>query len=360
MDSVKKVFRDFGMTRSIILAMFLLCMILAGVYGLNIPMLMGDVIRRWGMFGILALAMVPGIQSGIGPNFGLSIGILGGLVGALVSVEMRYHGVFDMISENPNVVAWLGILVAIVLALIVASVFGILYGMLLNRVKGSEMVVSTYVGFSIVSLFNIFWLILPFRAGTSIWPIAGQGLRGTISLVDDFGLLLNRFLSFNIGGMVFPTGLILAFLFCCFLVWLFTRSRLGMMMSAAGANPEFAKAAGINVNKMRIIGTTISTAIGGVGIVLYAQSFGFLQMYNAPLTMGFGAVAAVLIGGGSVGKARIFNVLLGAFLFHGILTVGVPVANLAVPEGNLSEIMRMIISNGIILYALSRARGDAR
>ena len=49
-------------------------------------------------------------------------------------------------------------------------------------------------------------------------------------------------------------------------------------MSAAGANPRFAEATGLNVDKMRIIGTMLSTMLGAVGIIVYAQSFGFIQV----------------------------------------------------------------------------------
>lgn len=360
MEHIKKTLWSFGLPRIIIFTFFLLLILLATIYGMDIPALLGDVLRRWGMYGILVLAMVPGIQCGIGPNFGVTIGIVGGLLGALISVEMRFYGFFDRFADNPTLDAMVSVFIAILLALIFSSLFGVLYGLLLNRVKGSEMTVSTYIGFSIVALFNIMWLILPFRSGTSIWPVGGEGLRNTISLEADFSNVFNQFLRFSIGKMEVPTGLLLIFFLFCFFVWLFTKSRLGMMMSAAGANPMFAKAAGINVNRMRILGTTISTALGGVGIICYAQSFGFLQLYNAPQMMGFSCVASVLIGGASIHKARIFNVLLGAFLFHGILAVALPVANTILPEGNLSEILRIIISNGIILYALSKAKGGAK
>jgi len=341
---------------------------MAAVYNIPIPALLGDVIRRWGMFGIMVLAMVPAIQSGIGPNFGISLGIVGGLLGSLISIEMRDLGYFAALTptaeELANGAARLddlaSIAVALGFAIFSSGIFGFLYGLLLNRVKGSEMLVSTYVGFSMVALFNIMWLVLPFRSGTSIWPIAGEGLRTTISLADDFGGVFNDLLAFNLGGMNVPTGLLLVFFLACLIVWLFTRSRLGMMMSAAGSNPNYAKAVGINVNRMRILGTTLSTILGGVGIIAFAQSFGFLQLYNAPLMMGFMVVASVLVGGASVAKARILHVLIGTFLFQGILTVAIPVANEMVPEGNLSEILRMIISNGIILYALTKSREAAR
>ena len=77
------------------------------------------------------------------------------------------------------------------------------------------------------------------------------------------------------------------------------------------------------------------------------------------MMMGFTSVAAVLIGGASPRRARISNVLLGTFMFQGIMVLGLPVANQFVPEGNLSEVMRLIISNGIILYALTQAKGGS-
>ena len=69
----------------------------------------------------------------------------------------------------------------------------------------------------------------------------------------------------------FPRGLLLFFLLCCFVVWLFSRTKTGIAMSAAGANPRFAEASGINVNTMRTIGTILSTVIAAVGIVIYSQ-----------------------------------------------------------------------------------------
>ena len=47
-----------------------------------------------------------------------------------------------------------------------------------------------------------------------------------------------------------------------------------------------------------------------------------MQLYNGPMMMGFNSVAAVLIGGASPKRARISNVLIGTFLFQGILALG--------------------------------------
>ena len=136
-------------------------------------------------------------------------------------------------------------------------------------------------------------------------------------------------------------------------------SAQGKAMSAAGSNPVFARASGINVDKMRVTGTAISTSLAAVGIIVYAQAFGFLQMYNAPQMMGFACVAAVLIGGASTARAKISNVLIGTFLFQGLLVVAPPVMNNVFKGTDISDIMRIIISNGIIIYALTKAKGGA-
>ena len=157
-----------------------------------------------------------------------------------------------------------------------------------------------------------------------------------------------------------PTGLILFMALCCFLMRMFSRSKTGVAMQAVGNNPRFAEATGISVNKMRIIGTTLSTMLGAVGIIVYSQSYGFMQLYTAPRQMGFIAASAILIGGASVSRAKISHVIIGAFLFQGVLTLGMPVANALVPQSTISETMRILISNGIILYALTKAGGGSR
>jgi simple sugar transport system permease protein len=343
MEQIKKGIKSFGFPRLIITLLFILLVIMAVVLKLPTESLLTDTLVRTGMNGIMVLAMVPAILSGTGPNFGLPIGIICGLLGVLISIEMNLSG------------GW-GFFGAIFISLPFAVLAGYLYGRLLNAVKGSEMTIATYVGFSIVSIMSIAWLLLPFKSKEMVWPI-GKGLRVTISLENRFGKFLNDFWHFEVGGIGVPTGLILFFLLFCFLMWLFFRSKMGLAIKASGDNPRFAEASGINVNKNRIVGTVLSTVLGAVGIVVYAQSYGFLQLYQAPLMMAFPAVAAVLIGGASASKAKISHVILGVFLFQGLLTISLPVASKLVPEGNLSEVARMIIQNGIILYALTKVDG---
>ena len=336
-----------GIPRVIIGVFFVLLCFMCLWYDLSLSTLLSNTVVRMGMNSIMVLAMVPGIQCGISLNLGLPIGLVAGLIGGLLTIELGIPG-------------WLGFLFAIAVGCVIAAICGYLYAQLLNRLKGEEMSVTTYVGFSIVSLMCIAWLVLPFKSLKLRWPL-GTGLRNTIGLDStNFKQLLNNFLSFSIGDFFVPTGLLLFMVLCCWLVWLFSRSRTGVAMQAVGNNPRFAEAAGINVDKMRIVGTTLSTVLGAVGILVYSQSYGFMQLYTAPRQMGFVAASAILIGGASTSRCKISHVLIGTFLFQGVLTLGMPVANVLVPGSTISETLRILISNGIILYALTKSGGESR
>ena len=338
--------KKMGVPRLIIGMFFVLLCLLALILGLSLPTQLGNTLVRLGMNGVLVLSMLPGIQCGISLNLGMPIGIIGGLFGGLLCIELGFGGIF-------------GFLFACVVGIAISAVTGVLYGMLLNRLKGDEMGVTTYVGFSIVSLMCIAWLVMPFKSPIMKWPL-GPGLRTTIGLQSAYKHVLNNFLSFEVFGVVIPTGLLLFFALCCFLIWLFLRSKTGIAMSAVGANPRFAAATGINVDKMRILGTTLSTMIAAVGIIVYGQSYGFMQLYQAPRQMGFLAASAILLGGASTSRAKISHVVIGTFLFQGVLTLGMPVANALIPGSTISETLRILISNGIILYALTKSGGASR
>ena len=171
---------------------------------------------------------------------------------------------------------------------------------------------------------------------------------------------MDNFLSFRFLGVTFPTGALLVFFGGCFLMYLFFRSKPGIAISAGGSNSMFAAAAGLNVDRGRIIANMVSTVLGALGIIIYAQSFGYVQLYQDPLLMAFPAVAGILIGGASVRRARIIHVLVGALIFQGLMATSLPVANEIFAGTDLSETLRMIIQNGIILYALTQAGGGKK
>ncbi len=292
---------------------------------------------KWVMNGVLVLSLLPMMNAGAGRNFGLTIGISAGLLGMCIALEFRLE-------------SWLGFIVSTIVSSIIAVIFGFLYSIILNRLKGNEEVVGTFAGFSFIPIMNFFWSLAPFKNRQMLYPVGGQGLRPKINLENYFGGILDNFLKINIGKLIIPFGLIMFFLILCLVVYLFQRSRLGLAMVAMAENEVFAKLSGISINRYRAYAIIFSTVLASIGIIVYSQSYGFVHLYDGPFMMAFPAVSSILIGGASKNKATVFHALLGTYLYQTTFLLSVPVANeLLIPE--MSEVIRMIVTNGIILYA---------
>ncbi len=339
-SKLQDMIASFGLPRLIIAGFLLLLFIVAPLVGCNLAMQVTNTINRFSWNAILVLAMVPMVISGCGLNFGLPLGIISGLLGATLSIELGFTGAMSFVM-------------AVLIATPFALAFGGGYGFLLNKIKGGEMMIATYVGFSSVSFMCMMWLLLPYTSPTMVWGLAGKGLRTTISLEGFYDKALANFLNITIGDLSIPTGTLLFFALLAVLVWAFLHTKTGTAMTAVGSNPTFARACGVNVDRMRLLSVVISTWLAAIGILVYEQGFGFVQLYMAPYNMALPTVSAILIGGASVNKASIKNVIIGTFLFQGIVTMTPTVMNAAL-KMDMSEVIRMIVSNGMILYALTR------
>ena len=340
LERVQSAFRSFGLPRMIIAGMLMVLLIAAPFVGADFWTQVTNLFNRFSWNAVLVLAMVPMVHSGCGLNFGLPVGIIAGLLGATLSIEWGFTGPMSFFM-------------AIVIATPFALLFGLAYGWLLNKIKGGEMMIATYVGFSSVSFMCMMWLLLPYHKADMVWGLAGKGLRTTISLEGYYDKVLSNFLQINIGKISIPTGALLLFALLAVAMWAFLHTKTGTAMTAVGSNPTFAKAAGIKVDKIRMLSVVMSTWLAAIGILVYEQGFGFIQLYMAPFYMALPAVSAILIGGASVNKATIVNVILGTLLFQGIVTMTPTVMN-SVIHTDMSEVIRVIASHGMILYALTR------
>ena len=203
---VKQIAKEFGLPRLIITGFLVLLLVVSPFVGADLPTQISNIINRFSWNGILVLAMVPMVHSGCGLNFGLPLGIISGLLGATLSIELGFTGP-------------LSFFMAALLATPFALVFGCVYGWLLNKIKGGEMMIATYVGFSSVSLMCMMWLLLPYHSPNMVWGMAGKGLRTTISLEGYYTQALAKILQINIGNLSIPTGALLFFALLAFLVW---------------------------------------------------------------------------------------------------------------------------------------------
>ncbi|MGI5879135.1 MAG: ABC transporter permease subunit [Syntrophomonadaceae bacterium] len=326
-------------TAQLIILFFLVLMIILAWYaGLSTSRLINDSLIRVFMNGVLVLSLLPMLNAGAGINYGLPVGIQAGLLGMCTAVNFGCQGL-------------LGFTAALLLSAFFAVLFGYVYALILNHLKGREEIAGIFIGFSTVYLMCFFWATAPYSNPAMLWPIGGQGLRLTIGLQDYFFKVLNHLWVINIGHFILPLGMGLFFVCLCFLTYLFFKTKLGTAINAVGENPAFCKLSGINIDRTRTMAIILSTVLAALGICVYAQSFGFIELYEAPLMMAFPAASAILIGGSKGASTSILQVILGTFLFQSVYVYTGPVANtLLMPE--VSEIVRVIMVNGIILYAL--------
>lgn len=321
---------------------FLLAMVVAAVtLGLPVPGLLGDSLVRVAMNGVLVLSLVPMLRAGVGMNYGLPLCVLPGLLGMVLALELRMTGL-------------VGLAVAVIFSVALAVPVGLGYAWLLRRVRSNEEVVGTFAGFSAVYLAAILWGTAPFTNPQMLWPIGGKGLRPQTNLTEWFGHVLDSLGSFTVLGVRVPTGTLLVVLFVAVCLLVYQRTLKGRAAVIAAENERFARVSGTDVERLKSVAVVASTVIAAVGIVLYAHTYGFLQLYDAPLMMAFPAAAAILVGGYMRGaRASASHALLGALLFNAILVFSTPIANeLLISE--LSDITRVLVTNGVILYAMVR------
>ena len=188
MASVKGMIKSFGFPRLIIMAFLGLLIVMMFVLHIPVPLTFSQCLVRIGINMVLALAMVPGIMAGTGMNFALPLGIECGLLAGMISLQYNMKGVG-------------GIFAAMLISIPFSVLAGWAYSQLVNRVKGSEMMVSTYIGFSMVALMCIGWLMLPFSNASIVWPI-GDCLRTTITLEEWYDRALNNLLAFHVFGEI--------------------------------------------------------------------------------------------------------------------------------------------------------------
>lgn len=323
----------------IIISLFLIVLVcISYLLHMNLVGLFNESLVKLVMNGVLVLSLIPMLNVGAGMNFGLPVGVIGGLLGLCLAINFRMTGFY-------------GFFMSLVFSLIFCGLLGWLYGLILNRVKGREEIAGTFIGYSFIPLMNYVWTLMPFSNREMLYPIGGQGLRPRISLENYFNHILDNLAVVRLGGLEIPSGLLVGFGLVALFLYLYFQTKIGRATIAVGENESFARLSGINISRTRLIAIIISTIIAGLGICVYAQSYGFVQLYDEPLSMAFPAIAAILIGGSTGKKTFIFEAILGTYLLQSIYLLTVPIANaILIPE--LTEILRTMITYGVILYAL--------
>jgi simple sugar transport system permease protein len=344
----------------------------------------------------IVLALIIPIIAGMGINFAITIGAMAAQVGLMLVINWELEGIA-------------GLLVAAGITLPLAAFFGFLIGSLLNKMKGQETIGSLILGYFANGAYQLLFLfifgnIIPlsdkvtivgasgvantlnmmggglYMAIDKIWSLPfTTALYGVSMLIVLAGLVLyvlkklslRRLLTLAVpavflslmvllvplvhqvvkGTTVPMITFLLVGVLCVFNI-IIMRTRLGQKFRAVGQSRTVANAAGINVNRTRVIAIMISTVLAGWGQIIFIQNLGTLQTYAAHEMVGLYAGAAILVGGASLNRATNTQAVVGTLLFHILFTVSQDAGKNLFGNANIGEFFRVFIAYGVIAVAL--------
>lgn len=96
---------------------------------------------------VLVFSLILPILSGLGLNFSIVLGAMAGEIGMILITHWNIDGI-------------LGIGVAAAIGTLIAIIFGLLTGIIFNKVKGHEMITGMILGFFAVGVYDLFFLYL--------------------------------------------------------------------------------------------------------------------------------------------------------------------------------------------------------
>ncbi|MDR2175459.1 MAG: ABC transporter permease [Synergistaceae bacterium] len=337
-----KRLRLFFIENAVVILFVILISIAIPASGLPGKFLLQEILTRLGRSSFLVIALLLPIMAGMGLNFGMVLGAMAGQIGLIFVMDWKIVGI-------P------GLLLAMLISLPISILLGWLCGSIMNRAKGREMVTGFILGFFMNGVYMMFALY----AMGSLIPVMnpelllsrGYGIRNVVDLAS-VRQTLETFIPLKVAGLNIP---VLSYLFIAavsaFIVW-FRKTKFGQDMRAVGQNRAVAGAAGIAVDRTRIIAVIISTVLAGFGQIIFLQNLGTINTTNSHEQIGLFSIATLLIGGASVTEASICNALIGVILFHLLFLVAPMAGKNLIGSAMLGEYFRQFVSYGVIALAL--------
>ena len=310
--------------------------------GFSATFLLNEVMTRLSRNAFLILSLLIPIMAGMGLNFGMTLGAMAAEIALIFASDWQIWGI-------P------GIVLAMIMSIPISVLLGWVCGRILNAAKGREMITSYIISFF---MNGVYQLVVLYMMGSLI-PIAhttiklprGYGVRASVDLTR-IRKSLDNVLAVNIAGVRVPVVTILIIVAMCLLIVWFRRTKLGQDMRAVGQDMDVARAAGIDVERTRIISIVISTVLAGIGMVIYLQNMGDMATYSSHSQIGMFCIAALLVGGASVDRATIGNVFLGVILFHTMFILAPKAGGVITGNEVIGEYFRVFVSYGVITVAL--------
>lgn len=258
---------------------------------------------------IVALAGMYAERSGI-INIALDgIMIFGSFVGALAAYLLR--GIPFFVDNNQ---------LTFIICMLIAALAGALFSLLLSfssiNLKADQTIGGTALNMLAPAIALFIIKIFFSKDQLEMEPAVNSAGQ-----TKDFGyVILNNDLG-PVGRTFFDKAYISTFigigLFIILSIFIY-KTKTGLRLRSCGEHPQAAASVGINVFKMRYLGTTISGALAGLGGYIYIATVANGTASGAVAGMGFLALAIMIFG-----NWKPLGIVFGAFLFGFLKCLGV-------------------------------------
>ncbi len=251
---------------------------------------------------IVALAGVFAERSGV-INIALDgMMIFGSFVGAIFVSAMQRANLLD---GHPQIMY--------ILAMLVSAAAGAIFSLLLSfsaiNLKADQTIGGTALNMLAPALCNTFALALFMQEKIEMpkstnYAFVNSNLKGFLRIFAD-----KAYISTYIAIVIF---ILLS-------LWLY-KTKTGLRMRACGEHPQAAASVGVNVYKMRYLGTTISGALAGLGGYIYIATVSGGTAEASVAGMGFLALAIMIFGNWKPGGIAFGSLLFGFLTCLGVVS----------------------------------------
>ncbi len=230
--------------------------------------------------------------------------IFGAFIGALFVNSWQVAGTF---ANNQQLM--------FVLALFISGIAGALFSLLLSfaaiKLKVDQTIAGTALNMFAPAIMLTICLVFFNQEKLVMNPMPEYVILHTGDMNPIFEILFNK---------AYISTYIVFVLYVVLSIWLY-KSKTGMHLRACGEHPQAADSVGINVYKMRYLGTTISGFLAGIGGYAYIATVSAGTAESSVGGMGFLALAIMIFGNWNP-----VGIFFGSLLFGFLKCIG-PLAN---------------------------------
>lgn len=210
-----------------------------------------------------------------------------------------------------------------------------------------------------------FTVVLGF-AGVNTWTAISRRSRGlptkpsSVIAIQTIGLAIVTFgaVAYANSDRGVPRGTVILIVLLLFWSFVASRLRFGRHVYAIGGNPEAARRAGINVDRVRVLVFMIMGLMAGVGGIMFASRLRSVSTAQGGGNLLLLVIASAVIGGTSLfgGQGRVISALLGALVIASIQN-GMDLLGLA--SGTKFVITGLVLLGAVLIDAWAKRRRTA-